>query len=187
MGYIVLILALIIALMLWKNKKILLKIKIFLKKYKLLIVLELVILIGLLIFNIFSGVITINEKDPHSNKVLKTVNLKQGEIYTYKTMYYEKSEETDDIKSMMQNYKEKTNIIKIDDIGITEVKVSINEVEKDYKYGTGFSYYSITSCSCGTPIVFERMLTGIIKIMLLGVVIINLFLIIFIKIKEENK
>jgi len=184
MVLIILVLVLIIALMLWKNRKVLLKVKTFFKKCKLLIVLELVILIGLLNCNIFNGVVRINEKDPHSNKILKCVYLKEGEIYEYKTMYYE---ESDDIKSMLQNYKEKTNIIKIEDIGITEVKVSINEVEKDYKYGTGFSYYSITSCSCGTPIVFERMLTGIIKIMLLGVVIINLFLIIFIKIKEENK
>jgi len=94
---------------------------------------------------------------------------------------YEKSE---NIKSMLQNYKEKTNNIIIEDIGINNVKVLINGIEKNYKYGTGFSYYSITSCMCGTPIVFERMLTEIIKLILLGILIIDLILIIFIKIKE---
>ena len=196
MAYIVLILTLFIVLILLKNKKILLKVKIFFKKCKFLVVLELLILIGLMIFNIFNGVVKINEKDPHTKKVLKSANLKQGETYTYKNFYYEKSEELNeikdiiqklnDIKDMMQNYKEKTNIIKIEDIGITKVKVSINENEKDYKYGTGFSYYSITSCNCGTIIVFERILTEFIKIILIGVVIIDLFIIVFIKIKEQK-
>jgi len=181
MLYVVWILLLIIALILWKNKKIVLKIKTFLKKCKFLIILELVILIGLIIFNIFSGVVKINETDPHSYKIAKSIYLKEGETYEYKTVEYEKSE---NIKSMLQNYKEKTNNIIIEDIGINNVKVLINGIEKNYKYGTGFSYYSITSCMCGTPIVFERMLTEIIKLILLGILIIDLILIIFIKIKE---
>ena len=187
MVYVVLILALIIALILWKNKKILLKIKTFFKKYKLLIVLELVILIVLIIFNMFSGIVRIKEKDPHSNKILKSINLKQGETYTYKTMFYEKSEESEDIESMMQKYKEKTNIIKIEHIGINKIKVSINGIENDYEYGKGFSYYGITSCSCGTPIIFERTVSNVIRIVAFSSIIIDLFLIIFIKIKEENK
>ena len=99
-------------------------------------------------------------------------------------MEYEKSE---DIKSMLQNYKEKTNNIIIENIGINDVKVSINGIEKNYKYGKGFSYYSATSCMCGTPIVFERILSNVIKIVVFSIIIIDLFLIIFIKIKEEDK
>ncbi len=187
MVYILLILALVIALILWKNKKILLKIKIFFKRYKLLIILELMILIVLLIFNVLNNTVMIMEKDPHSHKVLKSVNLKKGETYIYKTGYYEKDDEFEDLNNIMQSYKEKTNVIKIEEIGITNVKVSINEIEKDYKYGSGFSYYSSTSCMCGTPIVFERLLTAIIKRMFLGGIIIDLLFMIFIKINEENK
>lgn len=183
MGFILLFFILIIALILWKNKKVLLKVKTFFKKYKLLIILELVFLIGLIIFNMFNGVVAIKEKDPHTREILKSVYLKEGEIYEYKTMYYEKS---DDIKSMLQNYQEKTNIIKIEDVGMTKVKVLVDGSEKDYKYGTGFSYYGIASCTCGTPIIFERIITVIIKIMILVILIINLFLIIFTKIEEEN-
>lgn len=187
MIYILLILALIIVLILWKNKKILLKIKMFFKNYKLLIIVELVILIALLILNMFNNTVMVMEKDAHSNKILKSVNLKEGETYTYKTGYYERNEGSEDIKDMFQNYKEKSNTIKIENIGITNVKVSINENEKEYKYGTGFSYYGIASCKCGTPIIFERILSNIIKIVAFIIIIIDLLLIILIKNKEENK
>lgn len=183
---ILLTIALVIMLLLLKNKKILLKIKSFFRNCKLLIILEVAILIGFMIFIIFNNTIRIVEKDPHSNKVLKSVNLKEGQIYTYKTMYFEKNEESTDFAGMMQTYKEKYNIIKIEDIGITKVKVSINEIEKDYKYGTGFSYYGIASCSCGTPIIFERTLQNVIKILLFSFLIIDLLLIVLIKGKDDN-
>ena len=43
-----------------------------------------VILIGLIIFNVFSGVVKINKTDPHSYKIVKSIYLKEGEKYEYK-------------------------------------------------------------------------------------------------------
>ena len=79
-----------------------------------------------------------------------------------------------------------TNDIKIEKTGVTKVKVLVNDVEKEYEYGSGFSYYSMTSCSCGTPIIFEKTLTGVIKIIILAIVIIDLFILVFIKSKNTD-
>ena len=173
MIFVLLILVPIIALILWKEK-LFLKIKAFLKGYKVLIILEIVIITGLFIFNIFNNTVVVMEKNPHSDEVLKSIKLKEGEVYIYKTA---------DFKSMLQdlkkheiNVKENENTIKIENIGFTKIKFLVNGIKKDYKYGTGFSYYGFSSCECGTPIVFERMLINIIRIVTLGIIIIDLFL-----------
>lgn len=185
---VIVFLVLIIGLILWKNKKkILLKIKKFFKTCKLLIVIELLIIIFLLIFNIYNKTVTIKEKDPHSNEILKSVNLKEGQIYIFKTIYFEKNNKSDGALNIIQKYKEKDNIIKIEKVGINKIKVLINETEEEYKYGTGFSYHGQGSCSCGTPIIFEKSLIDIMKVMILFIVIINLLFTIFIKIEDKNK
>ena len=177
-----------IALVVWKNEKIFSKVKLFFKKCKWLIALELIIVIALATFNILDSSVIIKEKNPHTNEILKQDTLKEGQIYTYYTMYYEKNEEEKGFSNMMQNLKvkEKPNEIKIEEAGITKVKVLVNDVEKEYEYGCGFSYYSMTSCSCGTPIIFEKTLTGVIKIIILAIMIINLFMLVFIKNKNTD-
>ena len=177
---ILLIIMLIVVLLLWKGK-LFLKIKAFFRRYKLLIILEIVIITALFAFSILNKTIVIIEKDPHSNEILKSVKLKEGEVYIYKTADY---------KSMLQDYKkdiidmsENENTITIKNIGFTKIKVLVNGIEKDYKYGKGFSYYGIRSCECGTPIVFERVLANILKIIIFSILIIDLLLIFLIKIK----
>ena len=185
---VIVFLVFIIGIILLKNrKKILLKIKKFLIICKLLIVIELLIIIFLLIFNIYSKTVTIKEKNPHSNEILKSVDLKEGQIYIFKTIYFEKNDKSDGALNIISKYKEKDNIIKIEKVGINKLKVLINETEEEYKYGTGFSYYGQGSCSCGTPIIFEKSLMNILKVAILFIVIINLFFIIFIKIENRNK
>ena len=186
MAYIVLIFILMILLAVWKNEKVFNKMKLFLRKCKWLIVLELIIIVALAIFNILDSSVIIKEKDPHTNEVLKQNILEEGQIYTYYTMYYERNEEENDFSNTMQNFKEKPNEFKIEEAGITKVKVLVNGVEKEYEYGYGFSYYSMTSCSCGTPIIFEKTLTGVIKIIILAIIIINLFILVFIKSKNTD-
>lgn len=191
MVYIVLIFILMSVLVVWKNEKVFSKVKLFFLKCKLLIVLELIIVIALIIFNILDSSVIIKEIQPCSNKVLRQVTLKEGEIYTYDTMYYEGNVEGNKVYNMVQSLKSKTNTIKIEEIGRTKVKVLVNNVEEEYKYGYGFSYYSLTSCTCGTEIIFEETSTtgdtGDIKIIILAIIIINLFILVFIKIKNTDK
>lgn len=175
-----------IALVVWKNEKVFSKLKLFFKKCKWLMVLELIIVIALATVNILDSSVIIKEKDPHTNGILKQDTLKEGQIYTYYTVHYERNEEENDFSNIMQNLKENPNEIKIEAVGITKVKVWVNSVEKEYKYGHGFSYYSMTSCVCGTPIIFEKTLTGVIKIMILAMIIIDLFIIVFIKSKNTD-
>lgn len=186
MAYIVLIFILMIALVVWKNEKVFSKVKLFFKKCKWLMVLELIIVIALATINILDSSVIIKEKDPHTNAILKQDILKEGQIYTYYTMYYERNEEENDFSNMMQNFKKNPNEIKIEEVGITKVKVWVNSVEKEYEYGHGFLYYSMTSCNCGTPIIFEKTLTGVIKIIILAMIIINLFILVFIKNKNTD-
>ena len=68
-----------------------------------------------------------------------------------------------------------------------EIKISRNGIEEYYKYGKGFSYNGSNSCMCGTQIIFEKSLSNFIKILAFSVIIIDLFLIIFTRMKEENK
>ena len=173
----IIFLIIVIPLCLWNKQKI----KLFLKTYKWLIILELIVMIGLVLFNMYDKTVILKEKDPHTNKTSKYPRLKEGETYTYYTTYYEKNEEESDFANIIQNRKEKANIIKIENVGISKVKILVDNIEKDYEYGKGFSYYSITSCMCGTPIVFEKRLTGIIKILILGISIIDVFILIFTK------
>ena len=85
MAYIVLIFILMIALVVWKNEKIFSKVKLFFKKCKWLIALELIIVIALATFNILDSSVIIKEKNPHTNEILKQDTLKEGQIYTYYT------------------------------------------------------------------------------------------------------
>lgn len=170
------ILVLILVLIILKHKKIINKIKIFLKKCKWVIILELVVIISFMAINYFDKTVIIKEKDPHTNEVLKYSKLKEGETYIYYTL---------DLKNFT-NFQEKANTITIKNVNINRIKVYINNDEKEYKYGSGFSYYGPKSCNCGTPITFEKKLTNALKIMFLSILIIDIFILIFIKEDTER-
>ncbi len=170
------IIVLIVVLIILKHKKIINKIKTFLKKCKWVVILEFVIIIFFMAINFFDKTVIIKEKDPHTNEVLKYSKLKEGETYIYYTL---------DLKNFT-NFQEKANTIKIKNINIDRIKVFLNNDEKEYKYGSGFSYYGPKSCNCGTPITFEKNLTNTSKIIFLSILIIDIFIIIFIKEDKEH-
>jgi len=165
-------------------KKIIEKIKLFCKKFKWLIFVELIVIIALTLFNVFGNTIILKEKDPHSNVTLKSQRLKEGDSYTYSTMYYEINEDEINFNNASQFFKEKDNTVKIINVGIDKIKVLVDGVEKDFRYGKGFSYLGPNSCMCGTPIIFEKSLTGAIILLIIGILIINLFILIFVKNKD---
>ena len=193
------IIVLIIVFMVIKHKLIINKIKIFFKNYKLLLILELIVVMSLITINILDKTVIINEKDPHTNQLLKSSILKEGDTYIYYTMesIHDNSTSTsssptsnlDEIlgktKSFL-NTREVANTIKIKNVKVNTVTVLINDAEKDYKYCSGFSYYGPTSCMCGTPIIFEKNMTNVLKIVEVSIIIIDSLIILFIKENKEN-
>lgn len=193
------IIVLLIVFMVTNYKLIINKIKIFFKNYKLLLILELIIVMSLITINILDKTVIINEKDPHTNQVLKSSKLKEGETYIYYTMEnihdsstFASSSPTSNLNEILEkaeaflNTREAANTIKIKNVKINTVTVLINDTEKNYKYCSGFSYYGPKSCMCGTPITFEKNMTNVLKILVVSIIIIDLLITFFIKEIKEN-
>lgn len=175
----VLFLIIVILAILIKNKKTMLqKLKQFLKDYKILIAIEIIVIAVVLIINIFNKAIVIKEEDPHSNKVLKSTFLKEGERYEYYVMEYIKSE------SGWGDIQEKVSYVFVKKVGLSKLTIEKDGEELEYNYGEGFTYYGIKSCNCGTPIRFYKTTYEIFKIISLSIIVIDLIIICLVK---ENK
>lgn len=168
------IIILILVLLIKKWKTIFQKIKLFFKNYKFIVVLEIILIIIMIIINIYNKTIVIKEKNPHTNKALKSTVLKEGEQYEcYVMKFISKS-----------NIQEKANYLLIKEVGMSKLTIEKDGEEIEYNYGKGFSYYGTNSCNCGTPIIFYKRTYGILKILSLSIIVIDLIIICLVK---ENK
>lgn len=178
------------------------KLKLFLKNYKILIVLEILFIIILFIINIFNKTVVIKEKDPHSNEVLKATLIKQGETYEYitqktKSVKNEENNSNNTLNTILKMGKDfmdtedyNVNIV-IKNVGIATLTIEKDGEEMEYKYGEGFSYQGINSCKCGTPIIFSKTTYDIFKAISISILVIDFIILCFVKEnktrKEKNK
>jgi len=180
-----LIVIITLVLILWNSKKLKKKGMLFYQKYKWLLSVELAVILVLTAFNFLNPAVMIKEKNPHTYITVKSQVVREGNTYIYLTSEWEEGKGGYD-PSAIGAIKEKKNIVKIEDVGFTKVRVLDNGVEEEFGYGlgSGFSYSSPNSCKCGTPVVFERSLTGFIKLVILGSFVLDFLMIIFIKNKN---
>ena len=178
------------------------------KSYRILLLCEIILLIALTCINVFSGKVLIKEKDPNTHKTLKSAVLKEGDSYTYyieriwdnnvKANEIKENKQEDEInqiiqtseKSIISNESEEQTIyihkIDIDKVYITDTTRNEENV-KEYRYGTGFTYYGTQADLCGNFITFNRPYTINLIIVCLGIFILDIIVTIMIRIIRKVK
>lgn len=179
------VIILILVILILRRKILVQKLKLFFKKYKWLMLLEIFIIICIMMFNMFDKIVIVKEEDPHTGKELKSTTLKEGEQYEYYVMQFIKEQDIDSdkigSKYILSNIQKRTNQLYIKKVGVNEVTIEKDQEEIKYNYGKGFSYYGPTSCNCGTPIRFYKRFDKIFRILILSIIVIDLLIICLIK------